>query len=132
MTIVSTTRATLDDLYREEGKTELIGGRIVRFMASGRLPATVAEDIFVSLRTYAKSSGNGEAHADGLGYAVAELPSGRESFSPDASYYVGPAPMNQMRFIDGPCLEDEAAIYPTFACITDELFIQRIYCIRWP
>ncbi len=35
-----------------------------------------------------------------------ELTSGRESFEPDASYYVGPLPANPMRFIEGP---------PTFA-----------------
>src|SRR5207244_4100586 len=38
---------------------------------------------------------------DGIGYAIPELPSGRESFSPDASYYVGPRPVNRMRFIEG-------------------------------
>jgi len=101
MTIRTTTRATLDDLYREEGKAELIGGRIVRFMASGHLPGAVAEEIFVSLRQHARSSGRGVAHADGIGFAVPELPSGRESFSPDASYYVGPLPRNVMRFIEG-------------------------------
>ena len=102
----STTRATLDDLYREEGKAELIGGRIVRFMASGRLPSAVAFEIAVSLRAYAKATGRGAAYPDGIGYAVPELPSGRESFSPDASYYVGPNPPDPMRFIEGP---------PTFA-----------------
>src|SRR3954453_21520909 len=106
MTTGVTTRATLDDLYREEGKAELIGGRIVRFMASGKLPSAVAFEIAVSLRTYAKSAGRGAAYPDGIGYAVPELPSGRESFSPDASYYVGPDPPNPMRFIEGP---------PTFA-----------------
>ena len=102
MASVSTRRATLDDLYREEGKAELIGGRIVRFMASGQLPAAVAEEIFVSLRLYVKSTQQGVAHADGIGYAVPELPSGRESFSPDASYYAGTLPVNRMRFIEGP------------------------------
>jgi len=34
------------------------------------------------------------------------LPSGREAFSPDASYYEGPFPVDDMRFIVGP---------PTFA-----------------
>jgi Uma2 family endonuclease len=29
------------------------------------------------------------------------MPSGRESFSPDASYYDGPLPVNLMRFIEG-------------------------------
>lgn len=101
MASVSTIRATLDDLYREEGKAELIGGRIMRLMASGHLPAAVAEEIFVSLRVHQKSSKRGVAHADGVGYAVPELPSGRESFSPDASYYEGPLPADRMRFIDG-------------------------------
>jgi Uma2 family endonuclease len=106
MTNVVTARATLDDLYREEGKAELIGGRIVRYMASGALPSSVAGEIFVSLRAYAKGTGRGVAYGDGIGYAVPELPSGRESFSPDASYYDGPMPKNIMRFIEGP---------PTFA-----------------
>lgn len=102
MASVSTPRATLDDLYREEGKAELIGGRIVRFMASGHLPSLVAEEIFVSLRLYAKATKRGVAHADGIGFAVPELPSGRESFSPDASYFTGTLPANRMRFIEGP------------------------------
>jgi Uma2 family endonuclease len=38
--------------------------------------------------------------------AVPELPSGRESFSPDASFYDGPLPDDLMKFINGP---------PTFA-----------------
>lgn len=106
MTMSSTIRATLDDLYREEGKAELIGGRIVRYMASGDLPSTVALEIAVSLRLHAKVTKRGAAYGDGIGFAVPELPSGRESFSPDASYYAGPRPANRMRFIDGP---------PTFA-----------------
>ena len=36
MASLSPPRATLDDLYREEGKAELIGGRIVRSHAFGR------------------------------------------------------------------------------------------------
>jgi Uma2 family endonuclease len=106
MASASITRATLDDLYREEGKAELIGGRIVRYMASGDLPSSVALEIVVSVRGYAKAKRRGRAYADGIGYAVPELPSGRQSFSPDASYYDGPPPRNRMRFI-------EAA--PTFA-----------------
>jgi Uma2 family endonuclease len=106
MSNLSVPRATLDDLYRTEGKAELIGGRIVRFRSSGHLPAAVAEEIFVSLRIYTKTTGHGVAHADGIGFAVPELPSGRESFSPDASYYTGSLPVNPMRFIEGP---------PTFA-----------------
>ncbi len=101
MTTVSTPRATLDDLYREEAKAELIGGRIVRLMASGDLPTDVAAAIYVSLRSYAKTVGKGIAKPDGIGYAISELPSGRQSFSPDASYHTGPRPSNRMRFIQG-------------------------------
>jgi len=101
MATVSTPRATLDDLYKVEGKAELIGGRIVRFMASGQLPRHVAGNIYVSLRQHTKTKKKGVAHGDGIGYAVPELPSGRESFSPDASCYFGPLPKNRMRFIEG-------------------------------
>ena len=96
-----TTRATIDDLYGVEGKAELIGGRIVRFMASGHLPSRVATNIFISQRAYTKHVGAGHAYADGLGYSIPELPSGRESFQPDASCHYLPLPKNPMRFVDG-------------------------------
>lgn len=95
------TRATLDDLLRTEGKAELIGGRIVTYMASGDRPSTIAFRIARRLADYADARG-GVAYADGIGFAVPELPSGRESFSPDASYYTGTRPSNPMRFIEGP------------------------------
>jgi len=94
-------RATLDDLYREDGKAELLGGRIVRFMPSGRLPSRIALRIAMSLDSHSRKTGIGEAFGDGVGYAVPELPSGRVSFSPDASFYIGPSNSDPMRFIDG-------------------------------
>ena len=106
MAPVATTNATLDDLAREKGKAELIRGRIVRLISSGDYPSSIAGEIFVSLRAYAKRMGRGKAYADGVGFTVPELPSGRESFSPDASYYDGIRPLDRMRFIPGP---------PTFA-----------------
>ena len=99
-------RATLDDLYRAEGKAELIGGRIVEYRATGIRPSEVASNIYVSLRVHSQRTGKGRAFNDNLGYAVPELPSGRESFSPDASYYDGALPANLLRFVEGP---------PTFA-----------------
>jgi Uma2 family endonuclease len=101
MTQVTTKRANLDDLYGVEGKAELIGGRIVRTMGSGHLPTEVAANIYVSLRAYAKVVGVGVAKTDGIGYAVPEMPTGRESFSPDASYHTGPLPSKPMRFMEG-------------------------------
>ena len=96
------TAATLDDLYRVEGKAELIDGRIVPLMATGRRPSRVASRIFRSLDDYAQAIGRGEAYTDNMGFAVAPLASGRESFSPDASYFLGPFPANEMRFLVGP------------------------------
>ncbi len=102
MTHVEQLEATLEDLYREPGKAELIGGRIVRYMATGFKPNRVAGRIYRSLDEFTEREGRGHAGTDNLGYAVPRLPSGRQSFSPDASYYAGPLPENPMRFIDGP------------------------------
>ena len=99
-------RATIDDLGRVHGKAELIDGKVVEFMPTGRRPGRVALEIAVRLRDYARQTGRGEAHGDNVGYVVPELSSGRESFSPDASYYDGPPQADDMKFIDGP---------PTFA-----------------
>jgi Uma2 family endonuclease len=98
MPIVAPPRATLDDLYRIKGKAELIGGRIVQYMPTGYAPSLIAGNIYVSLREYAKESGKGKAFTGSMGFGVRELPSGRESFSPDAAYYVGPGPTNRMKF----------------------------------
>jgi len=98
--------ATLDDLYRVAGKAELIGGRIVPIMPTGRLPNLVAVRILRSLAAYVDGLGRGEAFTDNMGFVVPELSSGRQTFSPDVSYYLGPLPANPMRFIEGP---------PTFA-----------------
>ena len=65
------------------------------------MPGRIAENIFVDLRVFSKSVKRGEVHADGVGFAIPELPSGRESFAPDASYFEGPLPTNLMRFIEG-------------------------------
>jgi Uma2 family endonuclease len=96
------TRATISDLYRVEGKAELIGGRIVHLMATGLLPSRVAKRILRSLDDYAGLTGRGEAFTDNMGFTVPELSSGRESFSPDAAYYFGPLPANELAFIHGP------------------------------
>ena len=94
-------RATLDDLARVDGKAELIAGKIVHEMATGYQPNRVAFRIARSLDNHAETTGHGVAFTDNMGFAIPELPSGRESFSPDASFYIGPPPSNPMRFIQG-------------------------------
>jgi Uma2 family endonuclease len=93
--------ATLDDLYREDGKAELIGGRIVRYPEPGQLAETAAEEIFISLRLHAKRTRQGLAHPGGVSYVIAELPSGRETFSPDSSWFAGEIPVRPVRFMEG-------------------------------
>jgi hypothetical protein len=95
-------RATIADLARMPDKAELIGGRIVHFMPTGFGPSQVAARIFRSLDDHVEVTGRGVAFTGNLGYAVRELTSGRESFSPDASYYLGPPPPDEMDFVWGP------------------------------
>lgn len=98
--------ATIDDLARVKDKAELIAGRIVYLMPTGRKPNRVAFKIARNLDDFAEATGNGEAYTDNIGFAVPTLSSGRESFSPDASFFRGPFPVDEMRFLEGP---------PTFA-----------------
>lgn len=89
--------ATLEDLYQVQGKAELIDGEIVEFMPTGRMPKYAADAVMVSLWQYAKQTRSGVAVGDNAGFAV-HLPH-RESFSPDAAFYVGPN--TGMKFFQG-------------------------------
>lgn len=93
--------ATIDDLYKVEGKAELIAGRIVRFMPTGFLPGQVGGRIYQALDRHARATGGGVALPDGVGFVVSELASGRQSFSPDAAYFVGTPPADLMDFVEG-------------------------------
>lgn len=105
-TVITPPRATLDDLLKVKEKAELINGRIVRYMATGFLPNRIAGNIFRELAEFVEEYLQGYVFTDNIGFGIEELPSGRESFAPDVSYYNGPLPENLMRFIEGP---------PTFA-----------------
>jgi Uma2 family endonuclease len=81
------TRATIDDLYKVEGKAELVNGEIVEMPPAGDKPSVVGGEIFANLRDYARRTRRGRAYPDGAGFKV-NLPH-RESFSPDAAYHIG-------------------------------------------
>jgi Uma2 family endonuclease len=100
VTMLAPPRATLDDLLRTEDKAELINGTIVHCMPTGHRPGTIAFRIARKLADYADTQG-GVVHAHNVGYSVPELLSGREAFSPDCSYYTGPIPDDEMKFING-------------------------------
>lgn len=95
--MLTKTRATIDDLYKIKEKAEIVCGEIKYLMATGNKPGFAGDEIFAFLREYARQHETGDAVGDGKGFHVT-LPN-RESFSPDAAYYVGPE--TEMRFFEG-------------------------------
>ncbi len=91
------TRVTIDDLYKVEGKAELVSGEIVCMSPTGGRPGRVSLEIAMSLRLHERLHGSGYAFPNNVAFAV-KLPH-RESLSPDASWYVGSPP--DMRFPRG-------------------------------
>lgn len=93
------TKATIEDLYDlpDNQKAELVNGEIVLLMPTGDEPGYAGDEIFASLREYVRRTGYGRAVGDNKGFRVS-LPH-RESFSPDAAFYVGPR--TGMRFFEG-------------------------------
>jgi len=83
--------ATIDDLYREPGKAELVNGRIVRMPSASGLHGYAGLQIAASLTAYARRAGVGHALGDNVGFIV-NLPH-RKSFCPDAAYHLGPLTM---------------------------------------
>jgi Uma2 family endonuclease len=92
-------RATIEDLYKvpENGKAEIVNGELVQMSPTGGDPNYAAGEVFVSLHSYSKQTKTGRAVSDNAGFRV-KLP-GRESFSPDAAFYIGPNP--GMKFFEG-------------------------------
>ena len=80
--------ATVEDLYEVEGKAELVNGELVLMSPTGDLPNRAAGTIYVRLRAYEAIAQAGRAYTDNAGFLV-RLP-GRQSFSPDAAFFVGP------------------------------------------
>jgi Uma2 family endonuclease len=89
--------ATLEDLAAIDGKAELMNGRIQPMSPTGFLPGFAADEIYASLREYARRTKTGYAIADNKGFVV-NLPN-RKSFSPDAAFYTGAH--SGMKFLEG-------------------------------
>jgi Uma2 family endonuclease len=88
--------ATIEDLYKVDGKAELVNGEIVHMSPTGGLPSFAARQIVLSLCGYEKRTGSGLAVSHNPAFVV-NLPK-RKSFSPDAAYYRGPL---TMKFFEG-------------------------------
>ena len=94
--------ATLADLARIKNRAELITGRIVLLPYLGHKPGVAMAKFLISLQKYIEAMGRGHVLMSKLAYEVPKLVSGRESFSPNASYYDGPLPEDPWAFIPGP------------------------------
>lgn len=77
-------RATVKDLYGASHKAELFHGKLVPMPPTGIEPGFAADEIFASLREYARRTGIGRAVGDNKAFVV-NLPD-RQSFSPDAAF----------------------------------------------
>ncbi|HKU73286.1 MAG TPA: Uma2 family endonuclease [Pyrinomonadaceae bacterium] len=88
--------ATIEDLYKVEGKAELVNGEIILMSPTGFLPAYSAGEIFSSLREFSKRQKYGLALTDNAAFVV-NLPH-RKSFSPDAAFFVGAG--SGMKFLE--------------------------------
>lgn len=85
------------ELYQTEEKAEIINGEVVKFMSTGGEPGFAGDEIFASLREYARRTKLGRAIGDNKAFLV-DLPH-RKSFSPDAAFYIGENP--GMKFYTG-------------------------------
>ena len=91
-------RATIEDLYEAPGKAEIVNGEVVLMSPTGDAPNYAAGEICVSLRDHGHRTKTGRAVTDNAGFKV-NLPN-RDSFSPDAAFYIGPS--KGMKFFEGP------------------------------
>jgi Uma2 family endonuclease len=83
------TERLIAELYKIEGKAEIVDGRIVLMSPTGFEPGNAGGAIYVSLRAYIKRKKiPGVALPDDVGF-LTDLPH-RKSFCPDAAYYTGP------------------------------------------
>lgn len=90
--------ALVDELYRVDGKAEIVNGRIVRMSPAGGLHGYAAGSIYASLLEYARQTSRGFSLPDNVAFIV-NLPH-RRSFSPDAAFWTG-ARLTR-KFPDGP------------------------------
>ncbi len=94
--MITKQEATIEDLYKVDGKAELVNGEIVLTSPTGGGPGRSGGGIYVSLRQYERLTKSGFAYPDNVGFLV-DLPH-RKSFCPDAAFHAGPR--TGMKFLD--------------------------------
>jgi Uma2 family endonuclease len=92
-------RAAIEDLYDvpENGKAEIVDGELIVMSPTGDMPGYAGDEVFVSLREFARRTKYGRAVGDNKAFIV-NLPN-RKSFSPDAAFFTGKS--SGMEFFNG-------------------------------
>lgn len=79
--------ATIEDLYKVEGKAEIVNGRVVHMPPTGDDPGRASGSVYISLRQHERQAKDGRAIPDNVAFSV-NLPN-RKAFSPDAAFFTG-------------------------------------------
>lgn len=123
--MITKPRATVQDLYNvpENGKAELINGELVLMAPTGAKPGRASGRIYSSLERYEEEHGGGYAVPDNVGFLV-QLPN-RESFSPDAAWYVGN--IVELDFLEGaPAFAVEVRSKTDYGPAADRGILQKL------
>jgi Uma2 family endonuclease len=94
--MVANLEATIEDLYRIDGKAEIVNGEIVPIPPAGAASGYAAGEVSASLAEYCRRRRNGYAVGGNAAFVVNLA--NRKSFSPDAAYHTGSWP--GMNFFD--------------------------------
>ena len=89
--------ATIEDLYKVEGKAEIVDGKFVHMPPTGDDPGRASGSVYISLRQHERQSQAGRAVPDNVAFVV-DLPN-RKAFSPDAAFHI--AQRTGMKFLEG-------------------------------
>ena len=83
--------ATIEDLYRVDGKAELVNGVIVEMDATGEDPGYAGDEILCRLADYAKEEGTGRAVSDSKGFVSICRTASRSARTPPITSRNAPA-----------------------------------------
>jgi len=90
MATLTATNPLVEELMEVEGRAEIVNGEIQHIMLTGGKPSIAALKIAASLLLHSETLPEGIAFGDNAGF-LCNLPN-RQSFSPDAAFYIGPDP----------------------------------------
>jgi len=117
--------ASVEDLYqvKDHSKAEIVNGEIVLMSPTGAKPGRAAMRIAASLSRHEQDHGGGYAFGDNVGFIVT-LPH-RQSFSPDAAWYIGS--IDSMDFLKGaPAIAAEIRSKNDYGAKAEAAIIEKI------